>query len=341
MTSGLIDTSAFSASLRSKAIRRETGELLVARLTGSSQEEDLTEPVNCSGVGRIRHFRRATSEGWPENSLPLDPAAHRLGVARLDTVRAQVFQNAACNWRCWYCFVPFGLLNADEKQGEWLTAGELVKRFGDEADRPSILDLSGGQPDLVPEWIPWTMDALENQGLAESTYLWSDDNLSNDYFWTQLSTEQIDRIAAYQNYGKVGCFKGFDHSSFSSNTRAKPELFEQQFDLFRRSVEIGLDVYGYATFTADTDAGIAEKMQEFVERLQSISKSLPLRVIPLQVGLFNPVKKETAARRITAAHEKSLEIQEHAIACWQNVSAVTSKCTTHGHFKVHHPLGLN
>ena len=23
------------------------------------------------------------------------------------------------------------------------------------------------------------------------------------------------------------------------------------------------------------------------------------------------------------------------------MSAVTSKCTTHGHFKVHHPLGLN
>ena len=26
---------------------------------------------------------------------------------------------------------------------------------------------------------------------------------------------------------------------------------------------------------------------------------------------------------------------------YDRMSAVTSKCTTHGHFKVHHPLGLN
>ena len=69
---------------------------------GQHKETDLTAPVNCGGLGRIRHFRRVTSPGWPENSLPIDPAAHALGLGdRLEMIEALVFQNAACNWRCW------------------------------------------------------------------------------------------------------------------------------------------------------------------------------------------------------------------------------------------------
>ena len=65
------------------------------------------------GFGRIRHFRRSTSPGWPSNPLPIDPACKFLGTPAEDVARAQVFQNAVCNWRCWYCFVPFELLSAN------------------------------------------------------------------------------------------------------------------------------------------------------------------------------------------------------------------------------------
>lgn len=313
MNTSLIDTESFSANMRNRIIKTDSKQLLVAKLSGSSQEDDLSEPTNCGGVGRIRHFRRATAPGWPSNSLPIDPAASKLGLPHAEVVRAQVFQNAACNWRCWYCYVPFGLLKGDEQKGLWVTTGSLITSYSSESNPPPIIDLSGGQPDLTPEWIPWTMEALEKQGLDSSTYLWSDDNLSTDYFWTKLSAAEIDRVVRYRNYGKVGCFKGFDATSFSFNTRSAPELFDKQFSIFDRTVKLGIDVYGYATFTSTDESKIGERMSEFLDRLQSISRLLPLRIAPLRVSSFRPVEAES---RMGAAHQKSMEVQEEAISHW-------------------------
>ena len=247
-----IKTDSFSHALRLKAVRSATKELLVSNLRGTSQEEDLTEPCNCGGLGRIRHFRRQTSHGWPANPLPMDPAARRLGRTASDVECAQVFQNSVCNWRCWYCFVPSSLLKGSADHAKWVTTDALVALYEEVKDRPEIIDLSGGQPDLTPEWIPWMMDSLEKRGLADTVYLWSDDNLSNDYFWSCLKSTEIDRIKSYKNYGKVGCFKAFDRRSFAFNTLAEESLFDRQFELFEKSVRLGLDIYGYVTLTLPT-----------------------------------------------------------------------------------------
>jgi hypothetical protein len=167
----LIQTASMAERMRARIVRPKSGEILIARIEGSAQEDDLTLPPNCGGMGRVRHFRRDTAPGWPDNPLPIEPAARALGLAPEAIMRAQVFQNAACAWRCWYCYVPFDLLGGDERRGRWMTAPELVALFAAEQDRPSILDLSGGSPDLTPEWIVWTMDALADAGLARSVYL--------------------------------------------------------------------------------------------------------------------------------------------------------------------------
>ena len=307
-----IDTERFSESLRSKAIDLPNKRLLVTNLRGSQQEEDLSEPANCGGYGRIRHFRRTGSSGWPENPLPIDPASWKLGLPRQDELKSQVFQNAACNWRCWYCFVPFELLSASRKHSGWLSADDLLDLYEHEADAPSVIDLSGGQPDLTPEWVPWMMSALKRRGLEHRVYLWSDDNLSNDYFWRHLSEEDISLVSGYVNYGKVCCFKGFNRSSFSFNTNAAPELFDQQFTLLRRYLDLRIDIYAYATFTAAEESGIETEMRQFVDRLQSVSPSLPLRVVPLEVQTFAPVHA-----RMKQEHQRAIEIQWHAIECWQ------------------------
>ena len=117
MSRAVIDTADMAAKMRARILRPATRELLVTRLDGSAQEGDLTSPVNCSGLGRVRHFHRATAEGWPENFLPIDPAARALGIPPAAMMEAQVFQNAACAWRCWYCYVPFELLGGDERKG--------------------------------------------------------------------------------------------------------------------------------------------------------------------------------------------------------------------------------
>lgn len=309
----VIDTERFSAALRSRSINTQQRKILVTNFHGSDQEKDFKVPANCNGFGRIRHFYRDTSDGWPANPLPIDPAYKALGGKPADVMTAQVFQNASCNWRCWYCYVPFSLLAADEKYSAWLTAADLLDLYINQPNPPRVIDLSGGQPDLVPEWIPWMMEELKERGLEKSVYLWSDDNLSNDYFFRYLSEADLDVVVTYRNYGKVCCFKGFDSTSFAFNTGASEDLFTRQLDLMKRYVELGLDVYGYVTLTTPCSDEIDAKVAVFVDLLQGIHTYLPLRVVPLEIKVFTPVMS-----RVDDSHRRSIEHQQLAKEAWNN-----------------------
>ena len=263
-------------------------------------------------MGRIRHFRRGTAAGWPPNPLPIDPACKALDLGRAGLLRAQVFQNAACNWRCWYCFVDFSSLLARQKGSAWATSEELIDLYLRQDEPPLVIVLSGGQPDLTPEWVPWMMDALSKRGLAGRVYLWSDDNLSNDYFWRHLDDRTRGRIAECATYGRVGCFKEFNSSSFSFNTNASPDLFEQQFGLASRLIAAGIDLYGYVTLTTPDAADLPRRIRSFADRLQRVGESFPLRVVPLRIEPFGPVQ----ARLNTPVRRASLEHQDAAVECW-------------------------
>lgn len=306
MNGGTIDTDRYSRRMRTRIVRPATQELLIARLGGSDQEQDLTEPPNCGGLGRIRHFRRKTSDGWPANPLPNDPAAVRLGLDPSDMMKAQVFQNAGCNWRCWYCFVPFNLLAGREDLGAWRTADELVTLYLGERNRPPVIDLSGGQPDLVPEWVPWTMRALRKRQLEASTFLWSDDNLSNDFYFTILTEEDREMVATYPSYARVGCFKGFNRTSFAFNTQAAPELYDRQFDLFGRLLREGLELYAYVTLTTPNASGVRDDVARFVDKLQGVHENLPLRTVPLEIQVFRPVTPRMGTVHHTARRNQDL-----------------------------------
>jgi uncharacterized Fe-S cluster-containing radical SAM superfamily protein len=314
------DPDEFAAMLRDRGVDTDQCRVLVSVLAGSEQEPDLSEPVVCDGLGRIRHFRRATSPGWPENLLPISPAARWLGHAGPPgTMRALVYQNAVCNWRCWYCFVPFNLLAGHASRSRWVTAGQLIDLYRalPDDDRPAVIDLSGGQPDLVPEWTAWMIDALASAGLTRQVYLWSDDNLSNDYLFRYLTDDQISRLAAAPNYGRACCLKGFDRPSFGFNTGAPADHFDRQLTLLRRIVATGMDVYCYATFTTPAlPTSPADTMRRLADDLQRIDECLPLRLIPLEVSVFSPVYP-----RLRARHGESLQLQHHMISAWQAVLA--------------------
>lgn len=207
--------------------------------------------------------------------------------------------------------MPFPLPAGSEDRSEWVDAATLVRGYLDETDRPPVIDLSGGQPDLVPEWTPWTMRALRDVGLANSTYVWVDDNLSNDYFWRYLSDEDIQLVANWPNFGRVGCFKGYDQESFAFNTAASPDLFERQFDLFARHLALGVDCYGYVTLTGPDPATMADAMPRFFDRLQGVHELLPLRTIPLEIALWGPVHA-----RMTGPRQQSLDVQRRAAEAW-------------------------
>ncbi|TCC39365.1 hypothetical protein [Kribbella sindirgiensis] len=309
-----IDTDEYSTRLREKAIDVATNRILISRIGDSAQEDDLTEPSNCGGLGRIRHFVRSTVDGWPDNPLPIDPALQRLGLPGQDSIEAQVFQNAACNWRCWYCFVPFSLLSANESRSQWVSSDELVDMYASLPNRPRMIDCSGGQPDLVPEWVPWMMQSLINAGLADSTYLWSDDNLSNDYFWRYLDDSQLDLIRQYRSYGRVCCFKGYDETSFAFNTKADPSLFQRQFELFGRLLSLGIDLYAYVTFTTPTLVDIEGRMERFLDRLMSLHPNLPLRTVPLRIENYGVVSS-----RVGLVEQRALIDQDAAIVEWNRI----------------------
>lgn len=309
----LIDTDDYSSRLRARAVDPHNKRLLITRFYGSEQERDLAEPPNCDGFGRVRHFRRQTSAGWPLNPLPIDPACRSLGLPRTDLLRAQAFQNAVCNWRCWYCFVPFNLLSANPRFSGWLTPAELIDLYLNESDPPAMIDLTGGQPDLVPEWVVWMMEEIQSRDLTDRIYLWSDDNLSNDYFWRHLSEPQRELVATYPKYGRVCCFKGFNDESFSFNTLADPVLFSRQFEIMRRLLATGMDIYAYTTFTTPSVSGIADDMRRFVDRIQQIDENLPLRTVPLEIRVFSPV-----GPRLDGTNRAALDNQHVAIEAWQN-----------------------
>jgi uncharacterized Fe-S cluster-containing radical SAM superfamily protein len=226
-------------------------------------------------------------------------------------MQAQVFQVAACNWRCWYCFVDYSLLSADPRHAAFLAVSDLVDLYLEELERPRVIDLSGGNPSLVPEWVPWMMQELQRRGLEKEVYLWSDDNLSNEYFWHYLTKAEIELIRGYPNYGKVCCFKGFDGTSFSYNTGASPDFFDRQFEIMKRLLCLGLDIYCYATFTTPTTESIYERMARFIDRQQELDPYLPLRTVPLEIEIYEPVKS-----RLKRIPTEAMIGQKMAIEAW-------------------------
>jgi uncharacterized Fe-S cluster-containing radical SAM superfamily protein len=313
--STMIDTDKFSSALRERGVDLAAQLVAITRFDGSLQEQDLTEPTNCDGYGRIRHFRRRGVERWPENPLPIDPAARALGMSRPPSeLRAQVFQNAVCNWRCWYCYVDFALLSGSRDRSELLSAEELFGLYLDSPNCPSVIDLTGGQPDLVPEWIVWMLEERRRRGLDSKVFVWSDDNLSNAYFWEKLTPAQRRTVFEAPAYGKVCCFKGFDEASFAFNTGATPELFDRQFQLMGRLMsETPLDLYAYATFTDPDGRNLEVAMRAFVDRLQEIDEALPLRTVPLLISAFEPTRG-----RMTEEHTRALAVQNDAVAAWRD-----------------------
>jgi uncharacterized Fe-S cluster-containing radical SAM superfamily protein len=305
----LIKTEVFSAELRRRGIDAATQRILVTKFPGSQQAADLSLPPNCGGFGRIHHFRKDQGVGWPRNPLPIDVAANFFHQPPPETMEVQVFQNAICSWRCWYCYVDFDLLSANKAHSEFKTVAELLDLYEMEGKVPRVMDLSGGQPDLVPEWSLWMADELNRRGKSSSVFLWSDDNLSNDYLWRYLSAAELKRLTAQKNYARVGCFKGFDEHSFSFNTTAEPQLFLQQFELMRRLVVAGFDVYGYVTLTSDNDSSILSKMKRFIDLLQEkVSPIFPLRLVPLRIYPFSPM-----IARVKEQQERAMAIQEEAV----------------------------
>ena len=305
-------SSSFFEKCRNSVYKAETDEVLLAKIGLSEQEKDLTIPPNCNGFGRIRHFKRFIADDWGTDPLPIDPALKALNLPFTDLVKAQVFQIASCNLNCWYCFVPDSLKCANNKNSTWFTANEMIDLFKKSDPTTKVIDLSGGNPELVPEWVVSTMKALNKNELQKDVYLWSDDTLTTDFMFRFLNSEDLAFMKSYKNYGKVCCFKGYDVHSFSFNTRLPEAFYNKQFENFLKYLELGLDLYGYVTFTTDSINDLEEKMYIFIDKLKQCHPLLPLRVVPLKIAIFSSMQS-----RMNPVYEKSLYNQILVFKEWR------------------------
>lgn len=306
---GFIDTDRASTDLRAHMLDVRRRGVSLTRFSSSEQASDLSEPPNCDGFGRIHTFVEDAFDDWPSNPLPIRPALRGLGLEPGDSLAAQVFQNSGCNWRCWYCFVPFADLTA--RRGTIIPVSQTVEWTLAERQQPLMVDLTGGQPDLTPEWPVWFLEELDQRGV-DQVYVWSDDNLSTDYLWTALSDEQRAYLGEHPRYGRACCIKGYDTESFSFNTLAEPAMFARQFELLQRLRETtSIDYYVYLTITTPTTSDLSAKMRSFVDRLQAIHQWLPLRCVPLKVLEWGPVTP-----RLTEERRRALQNQHAAVEAW-------------------------
>lgn len=304
-----IKSNELAAVLRDRSVDLNSRTFRMTKFEGSDQAEDLSMPPNSNGFGRIHHFRYESDPRWVGNPLPTYPVCAYHGRPFVDVLQAQVFQLGACDFRCWYCFVDFKLLAANPKFTQMVTAEQLLTWMLDSGSPSQVIDISGGQPEIVPEYALWMLEAREALGLTSTHFVWADDNLSNDYFWRYLSDHQIAWMLQQPGYARVGCLKGFDATSFSFNTAADPALFGQQITLLSRMVKAGFDQYGYITLTSPSLDDMADHMARLFDSLQErVHPNFPLRVVPLRIFGY-----KANERRIDPA---AVENQFHALDAW-------------------------
>lgn len=310
----LIDTVSFGQIMRNRVIDRDKKMVLLARLTDSHLAEDkFHRTINCNGYGRVREYQRYSI--LFENAFGGSPVRPLLrGHPPVAKLRTQVFQVAACNWRCWYCFVDDDRLAGNPAVAKLFTADEIVEMYLNEADHPDVLDISGGEPSLAPELMLWIMEALERRGLRGKIWLWNDENFSNSYLFDVLTARDRRYMAAFPMHSRIGCFKGYDAESFVYNTGAFGDGFARQFDICAHLINEGFDIYAYVTFTGPRRANLAQSMADFVDRLQAIHPRFPLRTIPLKVFLFSASRERAAA---LTAHDR-LEYQTDVFDAWSS-----------------------
>ncbi|HAS6900116.1 TPA: 4Fe-4S cluster-binding domain-containing protein [Vibrio parahaemolyticus] len=309
----MIDTNKLSSQYRRRILKEDTKQVLIANLYESIQSQDSDSLVNCCGYGRVREFF-SFAQFLNQDRDGIGKPLWR-GEKPTLKLRSQTFQLAACNWRCWYCFVEDGHLSANKMQSEFMTSKQLIDLYLNEVDRAKIIDLSGGQPFIVPEWLLWMTQEVENR-CPEDTSIWVDDNLSNYFLWKYLTKKDLSYLSSFRNLSIAGCFKGFDSESFQFNTKSEKEGFTRQLDIARRLIKQGFNTYYYVSLTSQIldSSTIRKRIKKFIDELQVIDEYLPLRVIPLKIYPFNTVK----SRKFNFDMEKVLTSQHIAYEYWLN-----------------------
>lgn len=299
--------------IRKKIVNPNNRSVKITKLSNSIEGTDANCSINCNGFGRIRRYH--SFRLFFDNTKGRSKKLLRGLSPDTSSYSTQVFQIEGCNIRCWYCYVDDSSLNANSTDAEWITVDELMDLFFKDNSEPYIIDLSGGQPDIVPEWCYWIMQEVEKRGMKGKVYIWVDDNLTTvncmEHF---LTNDAIHYMASFPKHSRTCCFKGYDELSYQFNARDRSTSLKLQLDNFRKLLMYGFDLYAYVTLTGPKGYATYQKIEQFVNELQSIHSLLPLRTIPLIIDVFN-----VTSMRMNPKYEESLVEQQIAFEYWDEV----------------------
>ena len=297
-------------NIRNKIINTSKKQVLLSNLYDSFESRDNYSIINCNGFGRLRIFKDFKLHLF-KNEIFKKPLNRGNNVS--NEFITQVFQVGGCNWRCWYCFVDTKLLEGNNKIGKFFSADELINLFLSEPNQNKIIDISGGQVELVPEWILWLLNSIEKKEMKGNYNIWIEDSLSNFFLWELLNQEEISFIAKFPLAHRICCIKGYNYQSFGFNTNVNSKEFDKQFDVLKKLNEDEFDLFSYATFTTPSIKNLKEDIKEFISRLMNIHPKLPLRIIPLKIKCFS-----NTYSHFKDIYSIAMDLQYKVVEAWEN-----------------------
>jgi len=113
----------------------------------------------------------------------------------------------------------------------------------------------------------------------------------------------------------MGCYKGYDKESFTKTCGADPKFFKKQFEMHKKLIQEGLDVYSYLyplIYSEYSDSEIRKKLSQFISRLQQVDLYAPARLTTPYTKEYSPTKQRTTSERKIA-----LKLQYRAIKIWK------------------------
>lgn len=181
-------------------------------------------------------------------------------------------------------------MNGLNRNSKFFSAKELVDMYLSLDVPPKNIDISGGSPDLVPEFIYWFLKELENRGLMGKVSIWVDSNLEYEHFRT-LSPDVVSYIAEFPNIMFLCSLKGWDEESASLNARSK-NVFKNQIKGIEFLIKSKIPFYFYLTFVS-VNSKITPDIKELFRILYCIDRSVPLRAIVLKVSSFSAMSSKS------------------------------------------------
>ena len=159
------DSLQLAAYYRERIIRPQTREVFLSKIPKAEVEGSTHAYINCEGYGMVRRSTTQRSD-WPDIDILPNLVPSKLGITREEAETTQIFRLGACNFRCWYCFVDFRYLKSNPEYGDFMSVEKMVDLYQAQENAPKIIYLTGGQPDLAPEWTFWMMEELDRKSVV-------------------------------------------------------------------------------------------------------------------------------------------------------------------------------